>query len=83
MEQVKTSPLQQALDAVETLPAEYQETLVELIRRRLVDRRRIEIAGNAAATLQAVREGQASYGSVEDLQRGLSSSSPTPTPRRK
>jgi hypothetical protein len=71
VEQVRTSPLQQALDAVEKLPAEDQETLVELVQRRLAEWRRAEIARNAAATLEAVREGRASYGSVEDLRRDL------------
>ena len=36
-----------------------------------VERRREEIARQAAATLQAVREGRARYGSVEDLKRDL------------
>lgn len=71
MEQVRTSQLQQALDVVEKLPPEDQETLVELLQRRLVEWRRAEIACNAAATLQAVREGRARHGSVEDLQRDL------------
>jgi len=67
MGQVKTSLLQQALDVVEKLPPEDQETLIELIQRRLVEQGRAEIARNASATLQAVREGRARYGSVEDL----------------
>ena len=67
MVQVKTSLLQQALDVVEKLPPEDQKTLIELIQRRLVEQRRTEIARNASATLQAVREGRARYGSVEDL----------------
>ena len=71
MGQVNTSRLQQALEVIETLPTEDQETLIELVRRRLAERRRIEIASNAAATLRAVREGQASYGSVDDLKRDL------------
>jgi len=67
MEQVKTSLFQQALDAVEKLPPEDQERLIDLIRHRLVEWRRAEIARNAAATLKAVQEGRARYGSVEDL----------------
>ncbi len=71
MEQMNVSLLQQALDFVEKLPPEDQETLVELVQRRLVEWRRAEIARDAAATLQAVREGRACYGSVEDLKRDL------------
>ncbi len=71
MEQVKTSLFQQALDVVEQLPPEDQEMLVDLIQHRLVEWRRAEIARNAAATLQAVQEGRACYGSVEDLKHDL------------
>lgn len=71
MSQVKAPLFQRALDVVEKLPPEDQETLIDLIQRRLVDLRRAEIAGNAAATLQAVRDGHARYGSVEDLKRDL------------
>jgi len=71
MERVTVSLLQQALDYVEKLPPEDQETLIELIQRRLVERRRAEIARNAAVTLQTVREGPARYGSVEDLKHDL------------
>jgi len=71
MGQVTASPLQQALDVVENLSPEDQETLVELMQRRLVERRRAEIDHNATVTLQAVRKGKAQYGSVEDLKRDL------------
>lgn len=73
MEQLRTSLFQQALDVVEKLPPEDQEMLVDLIQHRLVKWQRAEIARNAAATLQAVREGRARYGSVEDLKDDLSS----------
>jgi len=65
------SLLQQALDVVERLPPDDQETLIDLIRHRLIERRRDEIARNAQETLQAVRDGRAQYGSVEDLRRDL------------
>ena len=70
-EQTQTSQLQRALEVVQELSMEEQETLVEVIERRLVEWRRAEIARNAAATLQAVRDGSARYGSVEDLKRDL------------
>ena len=71
MGQVEASLLQQALEVVERLPPEDQQTLIDLIQRRLVEWRRAEIAGNAAATLQAVREGRARYGSLEELKQYL------------
>ena len=71
MSTAKATSLQQALDAVEALPLEEQQTLVELIQHRLAEQRRDEIARSALDTLQAVREGRARYGSVEDLERDL------------
>ena len=71
MERMGVSLLQQALDVVESLSPDDQGTLIDLIRHRLVERRRAEIARNAKETLQAVRDGRAQYGSVEDLRRDL------------
>ncbi len=59
MSQKITTPFQKAIDVVEMLPLEDQETLIDLIHRRLIERRRAEIARHAAETLQAVREGRA------------------------
>jgi hypothetical protein len=65
------TPFQRALETVEALPREDQEELIDVIHRRLVERRRAEIAHNAEETLRAVREGQAHYRSPEDLRRDL------------
>ena len=71
MSEERQSPFQHALDVVEQLPLEDQATLIAIIRQRLIERRRDEIAANAEATRAAVREGRAKYGSVEDLRRDL------------
>jgi hypothetical protein len=71
MEKTEVSLLQEALDVVESLTPDDQETLMDLIRHRLVEKRRSEIARNAEETLEAVRDGRARYGSVEDLRRDL------------
>ena len=71
MGQPGASLLQQALDVVDRMPPEDQETLIELIQHRLVEKRRAEIARNAAATLRAVREGKASFGTFEQLKQDL------------
>ena len=72
MERTEVSLLQQALEIVESLPPDDQEALIDLIRHRLVEKRRAEIAHNAEETLQSVRHGGAQYGSIEDLKRNLS-----------
>ena len=50
MRATQVSPLQKALEIVEALPLEDQETLIDVIRRRLIELRRSEIAANAEAT---------------------------------
>jgi hypothetical protein len=71
MEQTVLTPFQQALDVIEQFPADDQESLIEIIQRRLVEQRRAEIARNARATVQAFREGRARCGTVDDLRRDL------------
>jgi len=71
MRQMTVPSFQQAIDVVEAMQPEDQEALIELIRRRLIERRRADIARNATETLRAVREGRAQYGGVEDLRRDL------------
>ena len=65
------TPIQQALDEIEKLEAEDQQAVVEIVRQRLIERRRSDIAQNARTTVQAFREGRARYGTVEDLRRDL------------
>ena len=61
----------QALELIEHLSPEDQDALFEIVQRRTIERRRSEIAANAQATVQAYREGRASYGTVDDLRREL------------
>ena len=68
---ITASPFQEALELIDRLPAPDQEALVEIVRNRLVDQRRREIAANAQSTLLALREGRTSYGTVDDLRREL------------
>jgi hypothetical protein len=72
------TPFQQALKFVEQLSVAYQEALLEVVRRRLVEQRRRDIAANAQATLQALHEGRASYGTLDDLRRDLTGGAPAP-----
>ena len=40
------TPMQQALDEIEKLGAEDQQAVIEIVRQRLIERRRQEIARN-------------------------------------
>lgn len=66
-EHVKPLPLQDAPEVVENLHVVCQEVLVELVERRLTERRPAEIAHNAAATLQAICEERVQFGSIDKL----------------
>lgn len=71
MEQAVLTPFQRALEVIGQLPIEDQKALVEIVRQRLIEQRREEIARNAKATLEAFREGRARDGTVDDLRRDL------------
>ena len=55
------------VEAVETLPPEDQEMLVDLVRRRLIEQRRAEIAANIARTREEYEQGRVRRGTVDDL----------------
>ena len=59
------------VEYVDELSTDDQEMLFDLIRKRRIEKRRVEIAENAAQTLAAVRAGTAKSGSVEDLKADL------------
>ncbi|MCY7391566.1 MAG: hypothetical protein LH647_08760 [Leptolyngbyaceae cyanobacterium CAN_BIN12] len=59
------------VEYVDELSTDDQEMLFDLIRKRRIEKRRVEIAENAAQALAAVRAGTAKSGSVEDLKADL------------
>ena len=66
-----TTSIQQVLDEIEKLETDEQHAVIEIVRRRLIERRRTEIAENARQAVRAVREGKIHYGTVNDLRRDL------------
>ena len=65
------TPFQKAFDAVESLPFDDREEIIEIIKRRLAEDRREEISANAREAVKAVREKRAKYGTIEELKRDL------------
>ena len=63
--------LQTAIEYVEALSTEEQDMLFELIKKRRIEKRREEIATNAAKTLQAFKSGPAKRGKFADLKADL------------
>ena len=81
MKQRTEVSFQDAIETVEALPPEDQRELIDLIPRRLAQRRRADIAYNAKETLRAVREGEAQYGDFEDLRQDLLENKSLENPR--
>jgi len=59
------------LEEIEALPVERQETLAEILRHRLAEKRRKEIARNAREARELFEKGQLPCGSVDELMRDL------------
>jgi len=55
------------LESIETLPEEDQAILLELVGRRLAERRRAEIARNIADSRTEYQTGQVHRGTADDL----------------
>lgn len=66
-----STPLQKAIEAVEGLPIEDQDMVLELLKRRRAEQRREEIAKNARESRSAIREKTAKFGTVDDLRKDL------------
>ena len=62
---------QEIIDSVEKLSLDEQDYLFELIKKRRIEKRRLEIAANAKATLESLKQGTAKTGSVDDLMADL------------
>ena len=65
------TPFQRAIEAMEALPIEDRSEAMELLRLRMAEDRREQIAANAAETLQAVRDKNARFGNLQDLRKDL------------
>ncbi len=59
--------LDQALDAVMQLPLNQQEALLEIVRRRHIERRREEIAKDARESISAFHMGKLKPQPVEEI----------------
>lgn len=67
----KPVSFQTLIEYVQALSPEDRDLLFELIYKRRVEQRRIEIARNATQTLAALEAGKAKRGTIADLQADL------------
>ncbi|MBN2619665.1 hypothetical protein JXB22_01140 [candidate division WOR-3 bacterium] len=62
---------QQLLDYVEQLPIEQQESLIDIIRRRIIELRRDELSISIMEARTEYKKGKIKAGSVNDLTKDL------------
>jgi hypothetical protein len=62
---------QDLIDAVESLPLDDQSMLVELINKRIIEKRRAELVREVEEARDAFRKGEVKRGTVEDLMKDL------------
>ena len=62
---------QTAIEYVESLGIEEQDLLIELIQKRRIENRRVEIANNAREILTALKAGTAKRGNLAQLKANL------------
>ena len=63
----QVSKLNQVLESIEVLPVEDQEMLLGLLNKRLIERRRDEIAQNIKQAQEDYDKGKLFRGSVNDV----------------
>ena len=57
----------EVLEAVEALPEDQQEGLIDIVRRRQIERRRDALAASVQEARQELVRGEVRRGSVDDL----------------
>jgi hypothetical protein len=69
--QASMSEFQRVIEDVETLPPDDQMLLIELIRQRLIQKRRSELVSEVAEAREAYVRGEVRRGTVDDLLKEL------------
>lgn len=67
----QTITFQEVLDIVEALPEHQQENLIDIIRRRLIERRREVISENIKRAREEYERGEVSRGTVADVMKEI------------
>jgi hypothetical protein len=62
---------QDLIEAVEAMPLEDQSILVELINKRITEKRRAELIAEVQEARNAFKSGEAKSGTFEDLMKDL------------
>ena len=63
-----TSQFQDIIDSLENLSIEDQDYLFDLIRKRRIEKRRLQIKRNGQETLEALADGTAKKGTAKEIE---------------
>ena len=63
---------QKALEIIESLPEEQRESLMDIVKRRLIDERRDRLAQSIKEAREEYKRGKIRKGTVDDLMNELS-----------
>jgi hypothetical protein len=63
---------QKALEIVESLPEEQRESLMDIVKRRLIEERRDRLAQSVGEAREEYKRGKIRKGTVDDLMHELS-----------
>ncbi len=67
------SQIDQILDAIASLSLDDQEMLINILKRRRIEKRREQILRDSRETMRAYKKGLAKRGTVDDLLKDLES----------
>jgi len=68
---VQTLSFQDLIEAVEAMPLEDQSIFVELINKRIIEKRRAELVAEVREARNAFESGDVKRGSIRDLMKDL------------
>ena len=63
---------QKALEIIESLPEEQRESLIDIVKRRLIEERRDRLAQRIGEAREEYKRGKIKKGTVDDLMHELS-----------
>jgi U3 small nucleolar ribonucleoprotein component len=63
---------QKALEVIESLPEEQRESLIDIVKRRLIEERRDRLAQRIGEAREEYKRGKIKKGTVDDLMHELS-----------
>ncbi len=69
---MKTVTFDEALDIIESFPEKQRESIVEIVKRRLIEERREQLRQTIKESREEYAHGEVSRGTVEDLIREVS-----------